>query len=173
MHAALYPVPVSAAGVSRVVPQAPLATRPVVIVHLPMWPSTRLAGVLGRRFVLGSAAARVCREAGGRVTVNVRVQEMDFLPFRQVDHRRLEVVVDGLPLFRGAQLATDTTMVSPIRRDGTTRRQCASTNGAALLQARRRKEMTYPELVGDMGGPDWWCSVARSGEGGPLRPAVS
>ena len=55
------------------------------------------------------------------------------------------------PLFRGAQLAIDTTMVSPIRRDGTTRRQCASTNGAALLQARRRKERTYPELAGDMG----------------------
>ena len=85
------------------------------------------------------------------MTVNVRVQEMDLLPLRQVDNRRLEVVVDGLPLFRGAQLAIDTTMVSPIRRDGTSRRQCASTNGAALLQARRRKERTYPELAGDMG----------------------
>ena len=84
------------------------------------------------------------------MTVNVRVQEMDLLPVRQFDNRRLEVVVDGLPLFRGAQLAIDTTMVSPIRRDGTTRRQCASTNGAALLQARRSKERTYPELAGDM-----------------------
>ena len=39
---------------------------------------------------------------------------MDLLPLRQVDNRRLEVVVDGLPLFRGAQLAIDTTMVSPV-----------------------------------------------------------
>ena len=46
----------------------------------------------------------------------------------QVDNRRLEVVVDGLPLFRGAQLAIDTTMVSPVRSDGTARRQCAATS---------------------------------------------
>ena len=40
-----------------------------------------LAGVLGRRgFALESAAARVCREAGGRVTTNVLVQDMDLLP---------------------------------------------------------------------------------------------
>ena len=55
-------------------------------------------------------------------------------------HRRLEVVVDGLPLFRGPQLAIDT-MVFPVRSDGTARRQCATTSGA-----RRRKERTYPEL---------------------------
>ena len=43
-----------------------------------------LAGVLGRRgFSLESAAARVCREAGGRVTTNVRVQDMDLLPSRR------------------------------------------------------------------------------------------
>ena len=75
---------------------------------------------------------------------------MDLLPLRQVDNSRLGVVVDGLSLFRGAQLAIDTTMVSPIRRDGTARKQCATTNGAALVQARRRKERTYPELAGAM-----------------------
>ena len=107
-----------------------------------------LAGVLGRRgFSLESAAARVCREAGGRVTTNVRVQDMDLLPLRHLDNRRLEVVVDGLTLFRGAQLAIDTTMVSAVRSDGTARRQCATTSGAALDQARRRKERTYPEFA--------------------------
>ena len=101
---------------------------------------------MGRRgFALESAAARVCREAGGRVTTNVLVQDMDLLPLRQVDNRRLEFVVDGL--FRGAQLAIDTTMVSPVRSDGTASRQCATTSGAALDQARRRKERTYPELA--------------------------
>ena len=30
----------------------------------------------------------------------------------RVDNRRLEVVADGWPLFHGAQLAVDTTMVS-------------------------------------------------------------
>ena len=36
--------------------------------------------------------------------------------------RRLEIVVDGLLLISGAQLAVDTTMVSPLHRDGTARR---------------------------------------------------
>ena len=39
------------------------------------------AGVLGRRgFPLEIAATRVCREAGGRVSVNVRVADLDLLP---------------------------------------------------------------------------------------------
>ena len=123
-----------------------------------------VAWVLGRRgFVLESATARVCREADGRVTANVRVQEMDLPSLRQVDNDRPEVVVDGFH-DRRAQLAIDTTMVSPIRRDGTARRQCATTNGVALVQAKRRKERTYPELAGAM---------ERWGEGGLRRPAVS
>ena len=108
----------------------------------------QVAGVLGRRgFPIENAVARVCRKAGGRVTTNVRVQDMDIPPGAAVDNRRLEVVVDGLPLFHGAQLAMDATMVSPHWRDGTARRQCAITDGAALTQARRRKERTYPELA--------------------------
>ena len=72
------------------------------------------AGVLGRRaFALESAAARVCREAGARVTTNVMVRDLDLVPQERVDGRRLEVVADGLPLFHGAQLAVDTTMVAP------------------------------------------------------------
>ena len=57
----------------------------------------------GRRrgFALESAAARVCREAGGRVTTSVLVQDMDLLPLRQVDNRRPEVVVDG-PTVQGS-----------------------------------------------------------------------
>ena len=66
----------------------PLATRRVVAE----------AGVLGRRgFALESATARVCREAGTRVTTNVLVKELDLLPMDRVD-ARLEVVADGLPL---------------------------------------------------------------------------
>ena len=88
-------------------------------------------GVLVRRgFSLESAGARVCREAGGggRVTTNVRVQDLDLPPRAGADNRRLEVVADGLPLFHGAQLAIDTTMVSPVL-------------------ARARKERTYPKLA--------------------------
>ena len=53
----------------------------------------------------------------------------------------------GLSLFHGAQLVIDTTMVSPVRMDGSARRQCATTDGAAMAQARVRKERTYPELA--------------------------
>ena len=49
------------------------------------------AGVMGRRgFALESAAARVCREAGARVSTNVLVRDLDLLPLQHA--RRLEVV---------------------------------------------------------------------------------
>ena len=37
------------------------------------------------------------------------------------DGRRLEVVADGLALWRGVQLAIDTTLVSPLHQDGSPR----------------------------------------------------
>ena len=107
------------------------------------------AGVFGRRgFSAESAAARVCREAGGRVTLNMMVRDMDLAVPHAHDTRRLEVVADGLPLFGGAQLAIDTTLVSTLHCDGSARRGAAHRDGAALVTARRKKERTYPELIG-------------------------
>ena len=60
------------------------------------------------------------------------------------DTRRLEVVVDGLPLFGGVQLAVDTTLVSTLNAH----RGTADRDGAVLETARRRKQRRYPELVG-------------------------
>ena len=78
-----------------------------------------MAGVLGcRGFPLETAAARVCREAGGRVRTNVFVRDLDLGVVNQFDTRRLEVVVDGFPLFQGAQLAVDTSLVCPLTRTG-------------------------------------------------------
>ena len=58
------------------------------------------------------AAARVCREAGARVAENVFLRDMNLgVPVH--DARRIEVVANGLPLWRGAQVAVDTTLVSP------------------------------------------------------------
>ena len=109
-------------------------------------------GVLGRRgSALESAAARVCREAGGCVSVNVAVRDLDIGVPDEADARRLEVVVDGLPLFHGAQLGVDTTLVSVLRRDGTPHPRCANADGAALATARRRKEARFPELAGQHG----------------------
>ena len=57
------------------------------------------------------------REAGAPVSTNLFVRYLD-LPVTPYDARPLEVVADGLLLFgRGAQLAIDTTLVSPVRAD--------------------------------------------------------
>ena len=119
----------------------------------PPLPACSTSGVLGRRgCALESAAARICREAGARVSTNIFVRDLDLAPLGGVDGRRLEVVAEGLPVFHGAQLAIDTTLVSPLCTDGVPHRQCATSDGAALLQpARRRKERTYPELSGTQG----------------------
>ena len=87
-------------------------------------------------------------EAGGRVAANLFVRNMDLGLPRAGDNRRLEVVVDGLPLYGGAQLAVDTTLVSALKSDGEPRRGAADRDGVALAAARRDKERTYPELVG-------------------------
>ena len=106
------------------------------------------AGVLGRRgFAVESVAARICREAGGRVTTNVLVRDMDLVRPDVHDTRRLEVVVDGLSLFGGVQLAVDTTVVSALHANGDARRNAARRDGVALEAARRRKERTYQELT--------------------------
>ena len=111
-----------------------------------------VAGALGRRgFPLENASARICREAGGRVRTNVYVQDMDLGVVNQFDTRRLEVVVDGLPLFQGAQLAVDTTLVCPLTSEGAPKPRSAVVSGVCLRAARRRKEMRYPELAGDGG----------------------
>ena len=55
--------------------------------------------------------ARICHEAGGRVATNLLVKELDLVGVPAADGRRLEVVVDGLPLHAGVQLAIDTTLV--------------------------------------------------------------
>ena len=105
------------------------------------------AGVLrSRGCPLERAAARVCREAGARVTCNTRLADMN-LQVDRVDDRRLEVVANGLPLWGGQQLAVDTTLVSPLSGSGQPCRRGGRVQGAALALARRRKERTYPELL--------------------------
>ena len=55
------------------------------------------------------------REAGGRVTTNVMVRDLDLGDPQAADGRRLEVVVDGLPLFGGCQSVVDATVVSALQ----------------------------------------------------------
>ena len=92
------------------------------------------AGLLDRRgFAVETAAAKVCR-AGARVTTNIMVRDWD-LGVAQ-------------PALDGRKLALDTTLVSPVRADGTARLVAGQRDGVALVSARRLKDLTYPELVG-------------------------
>ena len=91
---------------------------------------------------LERAAARVCREAGARVTCNTRLADMN-LQVDRVDDRRLEV-----------------TLVSPLSGSGQPCRRGGRVQGAALALARRR-ERTYPPLgCVEVGGR--WSDEAAS-----------
>ena len=92
------------------------------------------------------------RRGKERVSVNVRVADLDLLPQGGSTTGRLRLWQTDFPLFHGAQLAVDATLVSLVRGDGSARRQCADHDGAALQQARRQKENTYPELARPRGG---------------------
>ena len=68
--------------------------------------STPLATIVLHVLVLSrwrALPARICREAGGRVRTNAFVRDLDVPDANPGDGRRLEVVVDGLPLFGGGQ----------------------------------------------------------------------
>ena len=79
---------------------------------------------------------------------NAMLRDFDLAAPNPADQRRVEILADGLPLFGGAQLAVDTTLVSPSHCDGSPHPRAANVDGAVLQAARLRKERTYPELVG-------------------------
>ncbi|CAK0793570.1 unnamed protein product, partial [Prorocentrum cordatum] len=107
------------------------------------------AGVLKKRSIpLEKAAARICREAGGRVAENQLLRDLNVDGVDPRDGRKIEVIANGLPLWGGAQLAIDATLVSPVRTDGTAQPRAADEDGVQLAVARGRKEATYPELIG-------------------------
>ena len=87
----------------------------------------------------------MCREAGARVTTNTLLTDLNIEHSTRPDDRRIEVIANG---WGGTQLAIDATLVSPLTRDGQPRRRAGRFTGAALQDARRRKERTYPELIG-------------------------
>ena len=103
-------------------------------------------GVLAHRAgPLERAAARICREAGARVAASVALRDLN-VDVPATDGRRIEVVANGLPLWRGAQIAVDTTLVSPLQRCGEPRPGADVEPGCALRHAEARKHRTYPEL---------------------------
>ena len=116
-------------------------------------------GALARRAgPLERAAARICKEAGARVASHVAPRDLD-LDVPAGDGRRIEVVANGLPIWQGAQIAVDATIVRPVRRGWpvppaglTTNRASPSTRQStanpALLQALRCRLVVFCVEVG-------------------------
>ena len=90
--------------------------------------------------------ARVCREAGATVRCHVKLRDMNVAVSAQ-DERAIEVLASGLHLHLRGQLAVDVTMRCPLTAQGLASPGAAHINGAALLIARRDKELKYHELV--------------------------
>ena len=65
------------------------------------------------------------------------------------EERFSTALANDLPLWHGAQLAVDVTLVSPLGRTGQVRHASDANPGAAILAASQRKrEHTYPEFSG-------------------------
>ena len=98
-------------------------------------------------------AARVCREAGARVTTslparvttNTRLMNLNIDNIQRQDDRRIEIIANGLPLWGGVQLAIDTTLVSPLTRASEPRSRAGRYAGAAVQDAQTfRKNARTP-----------------------------
>ena len=76
------------------------------------------------------------------MTTNILVRDLDLAEPNAVDGRRLEVVGYGSPLFGGAQLAIDTTLVSTLHANGLPRR--AGVDGAALSNSETSQRAEIP-----------------------------
>ena len=105
------------------------------------------SGVLAARAApLERAVACVCREGSAPVAMNVRVADMN-IDVPVADDRRNEVVANGFPLWHGAQLALDATLVSLLTRVGEPHPRADVEPGHCIAAAARRKRQgTYPEL---------------------------
>ncbi|OLP88685.1 hypothetical protein AK812_SmicGene29924 [Symbiodinium microadriaticum] len=92
------------------------------------------SGILASRAVpIERAIARVCQEAGARFGRNVALAAMNLdVPIH--DGRRIKFLYNGLPLWHGAQLAVDATLVSPAQAQ------------ANLSRARQRQEVVWSSL---------------------------
>ena len=82
-----------------------------------------------------------------RVRTKLMVRDMDVETQNVLDARRLEVVVDGLPVRWRAQVAIDTTMVCALHRDGTPRRGAATHDGVAPPSGTEEERTHIPDRV--------------------------
>ena len=129
-----------------------------------------VVGVLERRVCPWRAHRQGFAERQADLTVNVRPPAQTD---RQVDNRRLEVVVEPPLPPSGERNWPSTprwTLRSAVTEPGDNAPRATELRCCRHEGAKRGHTQSSP---GPWGWPDWWCSVARSEEGGPRRPAVS
>ena len=105
---------------------------------------------------------------------NVLVRDLDLGVVDQFDARRLKVVVDGLPLFQGAQLAVDTTLVCPLTlgRGSQAAHSQLRVESASRLPDDGRRRVTQSWLAMEA-GLAWLCSQERSEAASQTKPLSS
>ena len=103
-----------------------------------------VVGVLGRR---GFPVARVCQEAGARVSANVMVRDLDILLLDRQDGRKLEVVADGLPLVHWHSWRSTPPWCRRCEQMGLLAQAAMS----MMAQPFVRPEETHPEFTGEVG----------------------
>ena len=126
------------------------------------------AGVLGHRgYPMETVSARICREAGARVRTNVMVRDLDLGAFNRLDGRRLEIIADGLPLWRGAQLAVAATLLSPIKADGTG----TASPWRRRAEPKRGNTQSWPDVEEEL--VSWWSAPRWEVASLPRHPSFS
>ena len=90
--------------------------------------------------------AQILREGGARVRFNQFVRDLNVPAVSIQDQRRIEVIAEGLSLYRGKQIAIDTTLVSPLSSEGAPRFQSNLYDAAAIQDAVRRKRQVYSDV---------------------------
>ena len=102
------------------------------------------AGMLSRRGsrwrVQPHAFAERCREGDGRVRTKAFVRDLDVPGAHPGDDRRLEAVVDGMPLFDNEQLKVDITLVCALHGDDRSRRRVTEMDGVVIIAVVKAKE---------------------------------
>ena len=134
--------------------------------------STPLASTAQRVLQLGCLVAgdshlRSQRLAfvGKQAVESLNVFVRDLVPV-VLDNRLLEMVADGLPLFHGAQLALDTTMVSLLKRGSACPRKVPLWTALPWRERGRGRKRRVENWQDDSVAPAWLSWFVKWEEGG-------
>ena len=131
------------------------------------------SGILRNRAgPLERATARMCREAGARVTTNTLLTNLNIEHSTRPDDRRIEVIANGLTLWGGTQLAIDTTLVSPLTRDGQPRSAPGDLQGPRCRMRGGGRNGPTRNSSGAVAA-DLWCSELKRADGVKKHPCLS